>query len=68
MVNPNGMKKQKVDKIDTGMANIGMIVERQFCRNRNTTRATYISAFISVPITSCIDTRMMVTDSKGTTY
>jgi hypothetical protein len=30
MVNPRGMKKQKVDKIDTGMANIGMIVERQF--------------------------------------
>ena len=67
MVKPNGMKKQKVARMETGMANIGMMVERQFCRNRNTTIATSANAFNKVPITSCIDTLMMVIDSKGTT-
>src|ERR1700743_2702212 len=68
MVNPKGIKKQKVDKIDTGIANMGIIVDRQFCRKRNTTIATNISALINVPTTSSMDTLIMVTDSKGTTY
>src|ERR1700712_1984862 len=68
MVNPKGMKKQKVDKMDTGIANMGIIVDRQFCRKRNTTNATNVRALINVPITSSIDTRIMVIDSNGTTY
>src|SRR5258707_13329818 len=68
MVNPKGIKKQKVDKIDTGIANMGIIVDRQFCRKRKTTIATNVSALINVPITSSMDTRIIVTDSKGTTY
>ena len=30
IVNPNGMKKQKVPKIDTGIARRGIRVERRF--------------------------------------
>src|SRR5579863_1243378 len=68
IVNPKGIKKQKVDKIDTGIANIGIIVDRQFCRKRNTTIATNVRALTKVPITSFMETLIMVTDSNGTTY
>ena len=66
IVKPNGMKKQKVPRIETGIARIGIIVERKFWRNSKTTRPTRASAFSKVPTTSTIETFMMVIDSKGT--
>ena len=36
--------KQKVREIETGMAKIGMMVDRQFCRKSKTTKATRASA------------------------
>src|SRR6185503_1720047 len=67
MVKPNGIKKQKAAKIETGIAKMGMMVDRQFCRKIKTTNATNASALSKVPITSCMETVMMVTDSNGTT-
>jgi len=32
-VKPNGMKKQNVPRIETGIARIGIMVDRKFCRN-----------------------------------
>jgi hypothetical protein len=51
--------------MDTGMANIGMIVERQFCRKQKYHYRNQPSALIKRASTSCMDTLMMVTDSKG---
>ena len=48
-----------------GIAKIGIKVDRQFCRNKNTTIATNANAFNRVPTTSCIETLMIVTDSNG---
>ena len=45
----------KVASKDTGTASIGMIVERQFCRNRKTTMSTRINASTKVLTTSSID-------------
>src|ERR1700759_5553909 len=68
MVNPNGIKKQNVPNMDTGIAKTGIKVERQFCRNRNTTTATSPNVFNNVPTTSSMDTFTTVTDSNGTLY
>src|ERR1700761_3660793 len=68
MVKPSGIKKQNVPNMDTGMAKTGISVERQVCKNRNTTSATNPSVFNSVPTTSCIETFTTVTDSNGTLY
>src|SRR4051794_21160984 len=68
MVNPKGIKKQNVPKIDTGIAKTGISVERQFCKNRNTTIATNPNVFNKVPTTSCMETFTTVTDSNGTLY
>ncbi len=62
------MKKQNVPNIDTGIASTGISVERQFCRNTNTTMATSPNVFSSVPTTSDMETFTTVTDSKGTLY
>src|ERR1017187_3389610 len=68
MVKPNGMKKQNVPKIETGMARTGINVERRFWRKRNTTIATRPNVFNSVFTTSAIETLTTVTASKGTEY
>ena len=68
MVKPNGIKKQNVPNIDTGIAKTGISVERQFCRNRNTTMATRPNVFNRVPTTSSMETFTTVTDSNGTLY
>ena len=66
IVNPSGMKKQNVPRIDTGMARTGIRVDRTLWRNRNTTTATRPSAFNNVQTTSLMETLTTVTDSKGT--
>src|ERR1700676_844637 len=68
IVNPNGIKKQKVPNIDTGIASTGIKVERQVCKSRKTTMATSRNVFNNVTTTSCIETFTTVTDSKGTLY
>src|ERR1700757_4447589 len=68
IVNPSGMKKQNVPKIDTGIASTGISVDRQFCRKRNTTIATSANVISKVFTTSFIDTFTTVTDSNGTLY
>src|ERR1700758_4055227 len=68
IVKPKGIKNANVPNIDTGMANIGMSVARQFCRNKNTTTATKKRAIKSVCTTSCIETFTTVTVSKGILY
>ena len=44
MVKPNAAKAIKVPTIDTGTANAGIKVVRQFCKNKYTTKITKISA------------------------
>ena len=66
IVNPNGMKNPKVPIIETGMARIGIIVARQFCRNKNTTNTTSPSASSNVITTSLIEVSTTETASKGT--
>src|ERR1700692_5080568 len=68
MVKPSGIKKQNVPRIDTGMASTGISVERQFCKNKNTTRATRPSVFNKVHTTSDMETFTTVTASNGTLY
>src|SRR5580704_756023 len=68
IVNPNGMKKQNVPRMETGMASTGISVERQFCKNRNTTIATSPSVFNKVHTTSDMETFTTVTASNGTLY
>src|SRR5450755_4006401 len=68
IVNPSGMKKQKVPRIETGMASTGIKVDRQFCKKRNTTMATRPRVFNKVQTTSDMETFTTVTDSKGTLY
>src|ERR1700678_4506056 len=68
MVNPSGKKKIKVPMIDTGIARMGIMVERKLWRNTNTTTATSPSVLSSVHTTSDIDTLTTVTASKGTEY
>src|ERR1700709_1061377 len=68
MVKPSGIKKQKVPKIETGMAKTGISVDLKFCRNKNTTSATNPSVSSSVTTTSLMETLTTVTASKGTVY
>src|SRR6185437_5223020 len=68
MVKPNGIKKQNVPKIETGIANIGIKVERQVCRNTNTTIPTNANVINKVNTTSFMETFTTVTDSNGTLY
>src|ERR1700709_1327971 len=63
MVKPNGIKKQKVPNMETGIASTGIKVDRQFCKKRNTTKATSASACSNVFTTSFIDTLIIVTPS-----
>jgi len=65
IVNPKGKKNAKVPIIDTGMANTGIKVARQLCKNTNTTIVTNTSASSNVSTTSLIDTSTTETDSKG---
>ena len=55
IVNPSSWKAANVASSDTGTASIGISVVRQFCRNRNTTISTRISASTKVWITSSTD-------------
>src|SRR5690349_7784606 len=66
IVNPNGTKKINVPISDTGMANTGIKVARQFWRNKNTTITTKVSASKSVVVTSFIEVFTTETDSEGT--
>ena len=50
--------------IDTGIARTGIMVDRQSCRNINTTNTT-IPSLQRVIITSWIETFTTETDSKG---
>src|ERR1700744_1427695 len=68
MVKPSGIKKQKVPNMETGIANTGINVDRQVCRNTNTTIATNPKVINKVTTTSFIETFTTVTDSKGTLY
>src|SRR5260221_14479054 len=68
IVNPKGIKKQKVPNIETGIASTGINVERQVCKNKKTTMATSPKVFSKVTTTSCIETFTTVTDSNGTLY
>ena len=52
IVNPKTAKEINVPKRDTGTAIMGINVERQFCRNRNTIMATMHNASIKVFLTS----------------
>src|SRR5260221_12884257 len=68
IVNPRGIKKQKVPKMDTGIARTGIRVDRRFCRKRKTTTATKPRVINKVLTTSDIDTLTTETDSKGPLY
>ena len=68
MVKPNGIKKQKVPNMETGMAKTGIRVDLKFCRNNNTTKATRPNVFNKVHTTSLMETFTTVTDSNGTLY
>src|ERR1700722_10971354 len=68
IVNPSGMKKQNVPRMETGIASTGISVERQFCKKRNTTSATSPSVFNKVHTTSDMETFTTVTASNGTLY
>ena len=52
IVNPKIAKEINVPKRDTGTAIMGINVERQFCKNRNTIMATMHNASIKVFLTS----------------
>ena len=49
--------------METGIAKMGIKAERQFCKNKSTTKATKPSAISSVPATSLMEVLMMVMDS-----
>ena len=55
---PSAAMTAKVPMMATGTATSGMIADRQFCRNRSTTKATRITASRSVLNTSLIDSLM----------
>ena len=57
-VNPSMAITAKVPTSDTGTATSGISVERQFCRNRSTTRATSSTASRRALKTSTIDSLM----------
>ena len=64
----NSLMKAKVPTSDTGMVTAGMIVLRQFCRNRNITRMTRTMASPSVFSTSTIDSRTTLTLSNASRH
>src|SRR5688572_19227279 len=68
MVNPKGMKKIKVPISETGIANTGIKVARQFCKNKNTTITTNANASSKVITTSRMEASTTVVVSKGTMY
>src|SRR6185436_3548282 len=63
---PNSSIAVNVPISDTGTASIGIMVARQFCRNRNTTAKTSAMDSPSVFSTSWIDTRTNLVVSYGT--
>ena len=65
---PNSLRNANVPISETGMVIAGMIVLRQFCRNRNITRMTRPIASASVFSTSMIDSRTTPTLSKATRH
>ena len=65
---PKIFTKANVPMSDTGMVSAGMMVLRQFCRNRNITSTTSTSASASVFSTSTIDSRTTVTLSKASRH
>ena len=67
MVKPSGMKKIKVPIMETGMANTGIMVDRQSWRKMNTTSTTSARASSRVMITSLMETFTTETFSKATT-
>ena len=64
----NTLMKAKVPISETGMVTAGMIVLRQFCRNRNITRMTRRMASPRVFSTSTIDSRTTATLSKASRH
>ena len=54
---PNTDNTAKVPKMTTGTAKVGMIVARQFCKNKNITKKTSTTASNSVYTTCVIDSR-----------
>ena len=64
----NSLMNANVPISDTGIVIAGMIVLRQFCRNRNITRMTRPIASTSVHSTSTIDSRTTTTLSKATCH
>ena len=64
----NSLMNANVPISDTGMVIAGMIVLRQFCRNRNITRMTRPIASSSVHSTSMIDSRTTTTLSNATCH
>ncbi len=65
---PNSLTKAKVPISDTGMVRAGMMVLRQFCRNRNITSTTSSNASPRVFNTSVIDSRTTVTWSNASRH
>ena len=67
IVKPSNEKKAKVPTIATGIARIGISVDRQFCKKKNTTSVTNPNAINKVFTTSLIETFTTDIVSKGTT-
>ena len=65
---PSSFTKANVPTSETGIVIAGMIVLRQFCRNRNITATTSAIASASVIITSMIDSRTMLTLSNASCH
>ena len=65
---PNSLMNANVPMSDTGIVIAGMIVLRQFCRNRNITRMTSTIASPSVFSTSMIDSRTTTTLSNASRH
>src|SRR5215472_23241 len=67
MEKPSNEKNAKVPMTETGIARIGINVDLQFCKKKNTTSVTNPNAISKVFTTSSIETFTTETDSKGTT-
>ena len=68
MEKPSSLMNAKVSMSYTGMVMAGMIVLRQFWRNRNITRMTRPMASASVISTSMIYSRTTLTLSKASCH
>ena len=64
----NSLMNANVPISETGIVIAGMIVLRQFCRNRNITRMTRTIASASVFSTSTIDSRTTATLSNASRH